>query len=129
MDKKDTIETMDELVRRVTVVRGSGENRQAEVVYESEADHSDDEDKPNFEGLEQSIRHLLKAQLIAAQEAYQRHIESAEKGGTAWIKEAPSNFMKAGKKAVKEAKKSMPFAWSKSDENEDEDEAEDKKGV
>ncbi len=119
MDKKDTIDQMDKLVKRVTVVQGSGENRRAEVVYES--DDADGDEKPNFERLERSVRHMLKAQLIAAQEAYQGHLESVEKGGTSWVKDAPSNMIKAGRKAVKEMRKSMPFGKSKSDEDEDGD--------
>ena len=107
---------MDSLVKRVTVVQGSGENRRAEAVYES--DDADGNDKPNFERLEHSVRHMLKVQLVAAQEAYQRHLDSVEKGGTAWMKDAPGNFWKAGRKAVTEMRKSMPFARSGDDEDE-----------
>ena len=115
MDKKDTIDKMDKLVKRVTVVQGGGENRRADVVYES--DDEDDDDKPNFNRLESSVRHLLKAQVIAAQEAYQRHLDSVEKGGTSWVTDAPGNFIKAGRKAVSEMRKSMPFGTHKSDED------------
>jgi hypothetical protein len=114
MDKKDSIDHVDKLVKRVTVVQGSGETRRTEVVYESD-DH-ESEDKPNFQSLERSVRHMLKAQLVAAQEAYQRHLDSAEKGGTAWMKDAPGNLLKAGRKAAKEMRKSMPFARSEDDE-------------
>jgi len=107
---------MDKLVKRVTVVQGNGENRRAEVIYES--DDADGNDKPSFERLEQSVRHMLKAQLVAAQEAYQRHLDSAEKGGTAWMKDAPGNLLKAGRKAVKEMRKSVPFGRSEDDEDE-----------
>jgi hypothetical protein len=72
---------MDKLVRRVTIVRGSGENRQTDVVYKSGDDEDADLDMPRFNKLERSVRHLLKAQVIGAQEAYQRHLESVEKGG------------------------------------------------
>ena len=65
---------MDKLVRRVTVVQRSGDNREATVVYNSEEDDKKGE-TPRFEGLERSVRHLLKAQVIAAQEAYQRHLD------------------------------------------------------
>jgi hypothetical protein len=116
MDKKDTIDHMDKLVKRVTVVQGSGESRRTEVVYESDEENA--EDTPNLSSLEHSVRHMLKAQLLAAQEAYQRHLDSVEKGGTAWMKDAPSTFWKAGRKAVKEMRKSMPFG---EDEEDDED--------
>jgi hypothetical protein len=97
---------MDKLVRRVTVVEGSGQNRVAKVVYKSEAD--EDEDNPRLHGLEQSLRHLLKAQVIAAQDAYQRHLESVEKGGMQWLQDGPRNLMKANRKAMKEMRKAVP---------------------
>ena len=61
------------------------------------------------EGLERSVRHFLKAQVIAAQEAYQRHLESVEKGGNSWLVEDPFNLIKARRKAMKEARKAAPF--------------------
>jgi hypothetical protein len=122
MEKKDTIDHMDKLVKRVTVVRGSGENRHAEVVYESDDEEAEEEDRePNLKSLERSVRHILKAQLVAAQEAYQRHLDSVEKGGAAWMKDAPGNIWEAGSKAAKEIRKSMPFGRS-DDDDEDEDE-------
>jgi hypothetical protein len=117
MEQKGIIDNMDKLVKRVTIVQGSGETRRTEVVYESE--HEDEEDRPKLQGLERSIRHMLKAQVIAAQEAYQRHLSSAGKGGTAWMTEAPGNIVKATRKAAKEMRKSVPFG-SRSDEEEDE---------
>jgi hypothetical protein len=115
---------MDKLVRRVTVVQGSGEHRQANVVYNSEEADDEDQETPRFKGLERSVRHLLKAQVIAAQEAYQRHLESVEKGGNSWLVEDPFNLMKARRKAMKEARKAAPFKLMKfgNDEDEDEDE-------
>jgi hypothetical protein len=114
---------MDKLVKRVTVVRGSGDNRKANVVYSSDEDEDEGFETPHFTKLEKSIRHLLKAQVIAAQEAYQRHIESVEKGGNSWLVEDPFNMMKARRKAMKEARKAAPFKLMKfsSDEDEDED--------
>ena len=76
---------------------------------------------PRFTALEKSIRHLLKAQVIAAQEAYQRHIESAEMGGNSWLLEDPFNMMKARKKAMKEARKAAPFKLMKFESDDDED--------
>src|SRR5499427_3726020 len=104
-------DVMDKLVRRVTVVQGSGEHRQANVVYNSREDDDDDDELeiPRMSRLERSVRHMLKAQVIAAQEAYQRHLDSAEKGGNAWIADAPRNLMKARRKAMKEMQKASPF--------------------
>ena len=39
---------MEKLVRRVTVVQGSGEHRDAKVVYESDEDDDDGFDPPTF---------------------------------------------------------------------------------
>src|SRR5262245_51147242 len=99
---------MDKLVRRVTVVSGSGDNRTGKVVYHSEDDIVDAEGHPNLKPLERTVRNMLKAQVVAAQDAYQRHIDSAAKEGNAWLTDAPANFIKARKKAFKEMRKSMP---------------------
>ena len=119
MDKKGSNERMDPLVERVTVVQVSGENRRAEVVYASD-DEDEQSSQPSFKRLEQSVRHVLKAQLVAAQEAYQSHLDSVEKGGMSWVKDAPGTFIKASWKGVKEMSKSLPFVTSKSDEDETE---------
>jgi hypothetical protein len=50
---------VDKLVRRVTVVQGSGENRHANVVYKSDED--EDFDEPNLKRTERSVRHMLKS--------------------------------------------------------------------
>jgi hypothetical protein len=110
-------DTMDKLVKRVTVVQGSGEHRTANVVYKSDED--DDGEEGNR--FERTIRHVLKAQVIAAQEAYQRHLDSVAKGGKTWIFDEPSNLMKAQRKAMKEIRKASPFKI-KIEKDEDEDE-------
>ena len=115
---------MDKSVRRVTVVSGSGENRQSNVVYKSDEDENEGFGMPGLNKLEKSVRHLLKAQVIAAQEAYQRHVESVEKGGKNWLFDEPGNLMKARRKAMKEMSKAAPFKMMDfgSDKDEDEDE-------
>jgi hypothetical protein len=112
---KDSIDKMDNIVKRVTVVQGSGENRHTEVVYEK--DEEEDDENLKFRRLERGIRHMLKAQLIAAQEAYQRHLNSIEKGGMSWVTDAPGNLVRAGREAAKEMRKSFRSAGE--DENED----------
>jgi hypothetical protein len=106
---------MDNLVRRITVVRASGNDRRSEVVYEN--GHEEGAEKPKLAPLERSIRHMLKAQVIAAQEAYQRHIASAEKGGMSWMTDVPGNLVKATRTAVREMRKSMPFATPTPDDD------------
>ena len=111
---------MDKLVRRVTLVERSGQAREAKVVYENE-DEKDDQFPPQFRNLERSVRHMLKAQVIAAQEAYERHIESAGKGGRHWMTDAPRNAMKARSKAMKEMRHASPFKVEKNPEYDQED--------
>jgi hypothetical protein len=117
-------DTMDKLVKRVTVVQGSGQHRTANVVYKSGEEEEDGEEN----GLERTIRHILKAQVIAAQEAYQRHLDSVAKGGKSWIFDEPSNLMKAQRKAMKEIRKAVPFKIPKIKIEEDEDEDEEEEG-
>src|SRR5438105_14975862 len=101
---------MDKLVKRVTRVERSGQHRGTKVIYKSDVDEEeDDEETPHFHRFERTVRRMLKAQLVAAQEAYQRHLESAEKGGNAWLRDSPGNFVKARRKAMKEMRKASPF--------------------
>jgi hypothetical protein len=110
---------MDKLVRRVTRVERSGQHRDAKVIYKSDVDEDDGEETPHFGRLEKSVRHMLKAQLDGAQEAYQRHLESAEKGGNAWLHDGPRNFMKARRKAMKEMRKAAPSKVKFDEDDED----------
>jgi hypothetical protein len=117
---------MDKLVRRVTVVGSSGD---AKVVYrndEGEEEDSAEAGEPNFKRLERSVRHMLKAQVIAAQEAYERHLESVKKGGHSWLMEEPGNFMKARRKAMKEMRKASPFGSMPKMKFDDDDEDDEK---
>ena len=59
--------------------RAAANIESANVVYESD---EDDDSGENM--LERTVRHILKAQVIAAQEAYQRHLVSVAKGGKSW---------------------------------------------
>jgi hypothetical protein len=108
------MDAMDKLVKRVTVIQGSGDNRHANVVYKSDEDEIEDFDEPSFKRIEQGVRHMLKAQVIEAQDAYQRHLDSVEKGGNSWIYDTPGNLMRAHRKALKEMYKA-----AKLDEDED----------
>ena len=116
---------MDKLVRRVTVVHGSGEHRDAKVVYKSEDDLLDeDSGPPHFKRLERAVRHMLKAQVVAAQDAYQRHLDSTAKDDNSWLVDAPMNFIKSRRKAMKELRKASPFSMPKVEFPEDDDDEE-----
>src|SRR4029450_7878898 len=102
---------MAKLVRRVTVVQSSGEHRTGKVVYERDEDLDDeDEDRESsLKSLERAVRHMLKAQLIAAEDAYQRHLDAAAKGGNSWLVDDALNMMKVPRKAANELRKASPF--------------------
>ena len=122
---------MEKLVRRVTVVQGSGERRSAKVVYERDEDDEDEDDRDSvqFKSLERAVRHMLKAQVIAAQDAYQRHLDSAAKGGSSWLVDDAMAMMKMPRKAQKEMRKASPFGRVKvevEDDDDDDDDDDDK---
>ena len=115
---------MEKIVRRVTVVQGSGDRRTAKVVYERDEDDEDGRDMPQLDSLERAVRHMLKARLIAAQEAYQRHLDAAAKGGSSWIVDDALAMMRPPRKAVKEMRKASPFGRVKVKVEDDDDEDE-----
>jgi|ERR1700730_9711840 hypothetical protein len=107
---------MDKLVKRVTVVQG-GEHPQATIVYEKDEEDNEEQEQESFlRPLERAVRHMLKAELIMAQEAYERHVKSAARGKDHWLLDAPSNLLNAHRKGLKEVRK----AASEHDEDEDE---------
>lgn len=109
---------MDKLVKRVTVVQGSGEHRRSTVVYESDEDVDDDEhERRSFGSLERAIRHMLKAELVMAQEAYNRHVKSASRGGSNWLLDGPSNILRAQRKGLKEVRKVASLVYDDEDED------------
>jgi hypothetical protein len=99
---------MDKLVRRVTRIERSGHHREATVLYKNDEGEEEGDETPLFSRLERSVRHVLKAQMVAAQKAYESHLESTEKGGNAWLRDVPRNLMKARGKAMKEMRKAVP---------------------
>src|SRR5437764_854970 len=94
-------EIMDKLVRRVTVVQRSGDTRERTVVYEDPDERHDEENRrktsPWLRPVEHIARHLLKAQLVGYQDAYQRYLNSARRRRNGWLYDAPSNYMKASR--------------------------------
>jgi hypothetical protein len=107
---------MDKLVRRVTVIQGSGENRHATIVYERERDDDDvdddfeDETRSFYRPFERFVRHMLKAEVISAQEAYERHLRSAAHGRQQWLLDMPSNFLNAERKGLREIRRAASEA-------------------
>jgi hypothetical protein len=93
---------MDDIVRSVTVIRGSGSTRQAKTIFKSP---KWPDRKDSWKSFERGVRRFLKADMIRAQEAYHRHLESAHNGGETWWLDIPANLAKAIIKAEKEARK------------------------
>ena len=109
---------MDKLVKRVTVVQGSKGHRHSTVVYENDDDMEDEYESHPFRPLEKAVRYMLKADLVMAQEAYDRHVKSASRGGDDWVLDAPSNILKVQEKGLKEVRKIDSIAYDDEDEGE-----------
>jgi hypothetical protein len=105
--------TMDKLVKRVTIVHGTGANRETSVVYEQRDESLNQEQKrrtsPLLRPFERFTRRMLKADLIGAQEAYQRHLDSSRKRKNGWLRDETKNHERALRKAYNEARKVAPF--------------------
>src|SRR5271156_6628290 len=99
---------MDRIVKRVTVIRRSGDEPRAVTVYR----------EPRAKGargsvltrpFERGARHLEKAFVIFGQESLRRHEDSNRRRRDGWLLEAPGNFIESGRKALNEARKAVPF--------------------
>jgi hypothetical protein len=104
---------MDKLVKRVTIVHGTGANRETSVVYEHRDESLDEEQKRRtsrwLRPVERFTRRMLKADLLGAQEAYQRHLDSSRKRKNGWLRDTEKNYERASRKAYNEARKVAPF--------------------
>ena len=108
---------MDKLVKRVTVVHGTGANRETSVVYEEKDESLDEEQKRRtsrwLRPIERFTRRMLKADLVGAQEAYQRHLNSSRNRKNGWLRDVEKNYERASRKAYNEARKVAPFVLPK----------------
>jgi len=100
---------MDNLVRRVTVIERSGNNRQALTVYEEPRQKRRGKVSVWTLPLERAARRLVRANVIFGQEALRRHYESNRRRRDGWLLEAPGNIVESGRKAYNEARKAVPF--------------------
>src|SRR5262245_46024997 len=78
---------MDKTVKRVTVLEGDSEDRQAKVVYENPKTL----DEATIPPIERAVRHVVNAALITAQVAYDTYLKRAAEGKTNWLFQAPSD--------------------------------------
>ena len=96
---------MDKLVRRITAVpRGGGD---ATVVYRERGGGAKSSEL--LRPVERVVRRVLKADLIRANETYRLHEESKKQGRDEWLLDAPSNTLKANRKAYNEVRKAVPY--------------------
>ena len=72
---------MDKTVKRVTVLEGDRQNRQAKVVY----DDPKTLDESKLPPIERAVRHVVNAALITAQIAYDSYLKRASEGKTSWM--------------------------------------------
>src|SRR5438067_5307196 len=72
---------MDKTVKRVTVLEGDRQNRQAKVVY----DDPKTLDESKLPPVERAVRHVVNAALITAQIAYDTYLKRASEGKTNWM--------------------------------------------
>jgi Family of unknown function (DUF6312) len=100
--------TMDELIRRVTVIHRHDHAREASTVYEPKQKRRGRVSAVT-RPLERTARRLVKAQVIFGQELLRRHDESNRRRRDGWIFEAPGNAAEAGRDAYNEARKAVPF--------------------
>jgi hypothetical protein len=93
---------MDDIVKRITVIRGKGRTRQVQVIFNSPywADRDD-----SWQSFEQGVRRFLKADMIRAQEAYRRHVESARDAKKTWWLDISTNFARSIIEAEKSTRK------------------------
>jgi len=93
---------MDDIVKRITVIRGRGPVRQAKTIFNSPywADRDD-----SWRSFEHGVRRFLKADMIRAQEAYRRHVESAQEAKKTWWIDFPSNIARSFIEAEREVRK------------------------
>jgi hypothetical protein len=101
---------MDDLVRRVTVVRRSGDESEprAVVVYREPRKHRAKVSVVT-RPLERGARHLERAIVIFGQETLRRHEESNRRRRDGWLLEGPGNLIESGREALNEARKAVPF--------------------
>jgi Family of unknown function (DUF6312) len=99
---------MDPLVKRVTVIKRSGDSSQAVTVYE---DQRKGRGKVSVltRPVERAARRLVQAQVIFGQELIRRGKESNRRRRDGWVLEAPANIVESGRKAYNEARKAAPL--------------------
>jgi hypothetical protein len=96
------------LIRRITVLKSSGETVEAVTV------HQEPRKRPRVSAwtspLEHAARRLVRAQVVFGQEVLRRHNRSNRRRRDGWLLEGPANLIESGRKAFnEEVRKGMPF--------------------
>jgi hypothetical protein len=102
--------TMDKLVKRVTVIERSGDDRQSQAVTVYQAPR-EGRGKVSVwtRPFERAARRLVRAQVIFGQEIMRRADESNRRRRDGWLLEGPANIVESGRQAYNEARKAVPF--------------------
>jgi hypothetical protein len=99
---------MDKTVKRITVIRRSGDTAEGTVIYRRAQ-------KPRqvstwLRPLERVVRRHLKANVILAEESLRRHDASNRRRKNGWLLDLPANAVKARIKAHnEEGRKAVPL--------------------
>jgi Family of unknown function (DUF6312) len=99
---------MDSLVKRVTVIKRSGDKTEALEVYQ-EPRKSRRKVSVVARPLERAARRLMQAEVVFGQELLRRGKESNRRRRDGWLLEAPANTLESGRKAYNQARKAVPF--------------------
>ncbi len=96
------------LVRRITVLKHSGENVEAVTVHREARKRP--KVSPWTSPIERAARRLVRAQVVFGQEILRRHNQSNRHRRDGWLLEAPANIIESGRKAYnEEVRKGVPF--------------------
>jgi hypothetical protein len=100
---------MDKLVRRVTVIKRSGDEQPRAVAVYKEPRKARAKVSILTRPLERGAKRLLKAQVIFGEEMLRRQEKSNRRRRDGWLVEGPGNLLESGRKALNEARKAVPF--------------------
>src|SRR5262245_26119443 len=100
---------MGKRVKRITLVNRKSDCPEATVLYKQESGERSGKTSVVLKPLERVARRLLKAEIVASQQALRLHDQSSRRRRNGWVFDAPINIIKARRKAYNEARKTGLF--------------------
>lgn len=91
---------MDNIIRRITVIRTGPSGVSAEVLFEKDSGRR--KSSRLLKPAERVQRRVLKAQKAFADEALAQHEVRTRKRKDGWLRDAPTILVKANRKALKQ---------------------------